>query len=60
MRGVLYGAGLAGFLDLLDAQRSALARRQALLQAQGDAARAAVAGFEAMGLIPDDPSAPVV
>jgi outer membrane protein TolC len=47
----LYTAGLAGFLDVLDAQRSALDRRQTLLRMQGDAARASVATFEALGLI---------
>lgn len=47
----LYTAGLAGFGDVLDAQRSALERRQALLRMQGDAARANVATFEALGLI---------
>jgi len=47
----LYTAGLAGFLDVLDAQRSALERRQTLLRMQGDAARASVATFEALGLI---------
>ncbi|MDT7928583.1 efflux transporter outer membrane subunit [Tepidimonas sp.] len=46
-----YRAGLVGFLDVIDAQRSALLNRQALLQAQADAALAAVAAFEAMGLI---------
>jgi multidrug efflux system outer membrane protein len=51
----LYTAGLAGFLDVLDAQRSALDRRQTLLRMQGDAARASVATFEALGLI-DDPA----
>jgi outer membrane protein, multidrug efflux system len=49
----LYTAGLSGFLDVLDAQRSALTRRQALLRAQGDSARAAIAGFESMGLLPE-------
>lgn len=47
----LYTAGLAGFLDVLDAQRSALERQQTLLRLQGDAARASVATFEALGLI---------
>lgn len=49
----LYDAGLAGFLDLIIAQRSALASQRDLLQAQADAARAAIAAFEAMGLIAD-------
>ena len=47
----LYTAGLAGFGDVLDAQRSALERRLALLRATADAARASVATFEALGLI---------
>jgi multidrug efflux system outer membrane protein len=47
----LYTAGLAGLLDVLDAQRSALERRQALLRMQGDTARAGIATFEALGLI---------
>jgi NodT family efflux transporter outer membrane factor (OMF) lipoprotein len=47
----LYTAGLAGFGDVLDAQRSALERRQALLRMQGDAARASVSIFEALGLV---------
>jgi NodT family efflux transporter outer membrane factor (OMF) lipoprotein len=48
----LYTAGLTGFLDLVDAQRSALASRRAWLQAQADAATAAVATFEALGWVP--------
>lgn len=47
----LYTAGLAGFLDLLDAQRSALAARRAWLQAKADATLAAVAQFQAVGLV---------
>jgi NodT family efflux transporter outer membrane factor (OMF) lipoprotein len=47
----LYTAGLTGFLDVIDAQRSALDNRRALARARADAARQAVAGFEAMGLI---------
>ena len=47
----LYDAGLSGLLDVLDAQRTALARRQTLLLWQADAARAAIASFEALGLI---------
>jgi multidrug efflux system outer membrane protein len=53
----LYRAGLSGFLDLLDAQRSVLDNRRALLQAQADAASAAVVAFEAMGLmVPEAPA----
>lgn len=48
---LLYSSGLSGFLDLLEAQRTALQRRQALLRSRGDAARASVASFEAMGLV---------
>jgi outer membrane protein TolC len=49
----LYDNGLVGFLDLLEAQRDALARRQALIGGQADLARSAVAAFEAMGLLPE-------
>jgi len=52
----LYTAGLAGFGDVLDAQRSALDRSQALLRIQGDAARASVSTFEALGLIDMTPN----
>lgn len=48
---VLYDNGLSGFLDVLDAQRSALDTRRRLLVAQGDGARESIATFEAMGLI---------
>jgi multidrug efflux system outer membrane protein len=47
----LYRSGLTGYLDVVDAQRSALTQQRALLQAQADAAAAAVTAFEAMGLI---------
>lgn len=47
----LYQAGLVGSLEWIDAQRTALANRRALLQARADAAAASVAAFEAMGLI---------
>lgn len=47
----LYLNGLTGFLDVIEAQRSALDNRRSLLRARADAARQAVAGFEAMGLI---------
>lgn len=56
----LYDNGLAGFIDLLDAQRSALARRQALLRREADLRRAAVAVFEALGLLPPASASPVV
>ena len=49
----LYRAGLAGSLEWIDAQRTALANRRALLQAGADAAAASVLAFEAMGLIDD-------
>ena len=49
----LYRAGLAGSLELIDAQRTAVANRRALLQAGADAAAASVLAFEAMGLIDD-------
>ncbi len=52
----LYLNGLTGFLDVIEAQRSALDNRRSLLRARADAARQAVAGFESMGLIaPVDP-----
>jgi NodT family efflux transporter outer membrane factor (OMF) lipoprotein len=47
----LYRVGLTGFLELVDAQRTAIANQRALVQAQADAASASVAVFEAMGLI---------
>ena len=47
----LYSAGLSGLLDVLDARRTTLAQHRQLLRARGDAARQAVAVFEAMGLI---------
>ena len=52
----LYQAGLVGSLELIDAQRTALASRRALLQSRADAAAASVAGFEAMGLIDAGPA----
>ncbi len=52
----LYRAGLSGSLDLVDAQRTALANRRALLQARADAAVASVLAFEAMGLIDAAPA----
>jgi len=48
---VLYDNGLTGFLDVLDAQRSALDVRRRLLVAQADGSRGSIATFEAMGLI---------
>lgn len=47
----LYTNGLTGFIDVLDAQRSALNNRRNLLRARADAARQAVTTFEVMGLI---------
>jgi NodT family efflux transporter outer membrane factor (OMF) lipoprotein len=47
----LYANGLTGFLDVLEAQRSALDTRRNLLRARADASRQAIAGFEAMGMI---------
>ena len=47
----LYLNGLTGFLDVIEAQRSALDNRRSLLRARADAARQAVTGYEAMGLI---------
>lgn len=48
---VLYDNGLSGFLDVLDAQRSALDTQRRLLAAQADGTRQSIATFEAMGLI---------
>jgi NodT family efflux transporter outer membrane factor (OMF) lipoprotein len=47
----LYTNGLTGFIDVLDAQRSALNNRRNLLRARADAERQAVTTFEVMGLI---------
>lgn len=56
----LYTNGLVGFLDVLEAQRSALDTRRALLRARADATRQAIATFEALGLIDpgEDPLRP--
>jgi NodT family efflux transporter outer membrane factor (OMF) lipoprotein len=48
----LYTEGLAGFGDVLEAQRSLLANRLELTRSEAGAARAAVATFEAIGLVP--------
>lgn len=48
----LYRAGLTNYLDVVEAQRSALAAQRQLLQAQADAAAASVGAFEAMGFMP--------
>ncbi len=48
---MLYDNGLTGFLDVVDAQRSALDTRRRWLVAQADGARQSIATFEAMGLI---------
>lgn len=47
----LYRVGLTNYLDVVDAQRTALASERLLLQARADAAAAAVRAFEAMGLM---------
>lgn len=47
----LYTEGLSGFLEVLDVQRTLLANRLILMRSEADAARAAVAIFEATGLI---------
>lgn len=47
----LYTEGLTGFLDVLEVQRSWLANRLELMRTEADAARAAIATFEATGLI---------
>lgn len=51
----LYTEGLAGFLEVLEAQRSWLDNRRQLMQARAESARAAIAVFEAIGLIRDMP-----
>ncbi|MEZ5649347.1 MAG: efflux transporter outer membrane subunit [Burkholderiaceae bacterium] len=50
----LYTAGLNGFLDVLDARRTALRQRRELARANANAARQDVAIFEAMGIMPLD------
>lgn len=52
----LYRVGLTNFLDVADAQRSALANQRELLQARADAAAADVLAFEAMGLMEPVPA----
>jgi multidrug efflux system outer membrane protein len=47
----LYTNGLTGFIDVLDAQRSALSNRRNLLSARAQATRQAITTFEVMGLI---------
>ncbi|MEJ7928358.1 efflux transporter outer membrane subunit [Ramlibacter sp. AN1015] len=48
----LYRAGLTGFLDVVDAQRTLQSSERLLLQARADAATASVDAFEALGLLP--------
>ncbi len=45
----LYGAGLVGFLDVVEAQRSLVGARRARLAAEADGALAAVAWYRALG-----------
>ncbi|MDO9278101.1 MAG: efflux transporter outer membrane subunit [Polaromonas sp.] len=47
----LYTHGLTGFIDVLDAQRSALTNRRNLLSARADATGQAITTFEVMGLM---------
>jgi NodT family efflux transporter outer membrane factor (OMF) lipoprotein len=47
----LYTNGLTGFIDVLDAQRSALTNRRNLLRARADTVRQAITTFEVMGMI---------
>ncbi len=56
---VLYGVGLTGLLDVLDARRIAQSQRRRLVVAQAIAARQAVATFEALGLVDDAGIPPV-
>lgn len=46
----LYSAGLSGFIDVLDARRTALRQRRELVRARASAASQGVAVFEAMGV----------
>ncbi len=45
----LYGAGLVGFLDVVDAQRSLVGARRSRLAAEADGALASVAWYRALG-----------
>lgn len=47
----LYANGLTGFIDVLNAQRSALTNRRNLLRARADMVRQAITTFEVMGMI---------
>jgi NodT family efflux transporter outer membrane factor (OMF) lipoprotein len=47
----LYTNGLTGFIDVLDAQRSALTNRRNLLVARANAVRQSITLFEVMGMI---------
>ena len=47
----LYTSGLTGFIDVLDAQSSALSNRRNLLSARAQATRQVITTFEVMGLI---------
>lgn len=53
----LYTNGLTGFIDVLDAQRTALTNRRNLLSARADAVRQAITTFEVMGMIAAEESA---
>ncbi|TFY99744.1 TolC family protein [Ramlibacter rhizophilus] len=47
----LYRVGLTNYLDVVDAQRTALTSERLLIEARAESAAAAVRAFEAMGLI---------
>lgn len=53
---VLYGAGLVGSLDVVDAQRSLVSARRTRLVAEADGALASVAWYRALGWGPEGPA----
>ncbi len=56
----LYAAGLVGYIDVLEARRTALRQRREMVGARADAARQDVAAFEAMGILPEESAAPAM
>ncbi|MEM1434700.1 MAG: efflux transporter outer membrane subunit [Pseudomonadota bacterium] len=49
----LYREGLAGFIDVLDIQRTLIASQEAFLDSEADVASAIVALYAALGSVPD-------
>ena len=49
----LYREGLAGFIDVLDIQRTLIASQEALLDSEAEVASAIVALYAALGAVPD-------